>query len=68
MFRVTDVTTPPLDANSPEAKHLDEVVGRQIADDVFAEYVAALEDEIGTNVNQAALAQAVSGGAPTDTE
>ncbi len=68
VFRVTDVTTPALAANAPEAKRLDEVVGRQIADDVFAEYVAALEDELGTNVNQAALAQAVSGGAPADTE
>jgi peptidyl-prolyl cis-trans isomerase D len=68
VFRVTDLTTPAFNANSPEAKQLDEVVGRQIADDVFGEYVAALEDELGTNVNQAALAQAVSGGAPTDTE
>ena len=68
VFRVTDVTTPALDPASPEAKRLDDVVGRQISDDVFAEYVAAIEDELGTNVNQAALAQAVSGGAPTDTE
>ena len=68
VFRVTDVTTPALDPASPEAKRLDDVVGRQISDDLFAEYVAAIEDELGTNVNQAALAQAVSGGAPTDTE
>ncbi len=64
VFRVADVTTPGLAANSPEAKRIDEAVRRQLGDDVIAQYVAWLENDLGTSVNQAALAQAVGNSAP----
>jgi peptidyl-prolyl cis-trans isomerase D len=64
VFRVTDVTTPKLDANSPDAKRIEEAVKRQESDDTFGQYVAWLEDYFGTTVNQAALAQALGGSAP----
>ena len=64
MFRVTDVTTPKLDANSAESKRLEETVQRQEINDMYGEYVAWLQDELGTSVNQAALAQALGNSAP----
>ncbi len=64
VFRVTDVTTPKLDANSAESKRLDETVQRQEINDVYGEYVAWLQDDLGTSVNQAALAQALGNSAP----
>ena len=64
VFRVTDVTTPKLDANSAESKRLEETVQRQEINDMYGEYVAWLQDELGTSVNQAALAQALGNSAP----
>jgi len=64
VFRVTDVKTPSLDKNTPNAKQLDEMVSRQVSDDVFGQYMAWLENNLGTSVNQAALAQALGNSAP----
>ncbi len=63
VFRVTDVTTPKFDANSPEFKRLAETVKNQEGKDIYEQYVAWLEQELGTSVNQAALAQALGSGA-----
>ncbi len=68
VFRVTDVSTPKLDANAAYEKRIIEVVERQTVDDVFGEYLAWLEDELGTSVNRAALAQALGGGSTPDTD
>ena len=35
-------------------------MARQVSDDVFGQYMAWLENELGTTVNQAALVQALS--------
>ena len=59
VFRVTDVATPKLEANSAYEKSIVEIVRSRTADDVFGEYLAWLEDELGTSVNRAALAQAL---------
>jgi peptidyl-prolyl cis-trans isomerase D len=64
VFRVTDVATPKLQANSAYEKSIAEVVRSRTADDMFGEYLAWLEDELGTSVNRAALAQALGGSAP----
>jgi len=63
VFRVTDDKIPPLDANSAGAKQIDQKVARDISDDVFGQYMASIEDELGTSVNQTALAQALGNGA-----
>jgi peptidyl-prolyl cis-trans isomerase D len=62
VFRVTGVTDPKLDANSADAKRFADVVKRQETDDIYGQYVTWLEDELGTSINRAALAQALSGG------
>jgi peptidyl-prolyl cis-trans isomerase D len=64
VFRVSDVKTPPLDPNSPDAKRLDQTLQRQISDDVFGQYMAWLENDLGTTVNADVLAQALGNGAP----
>jgi peptidyl-prolyl cis-trans isomerase D len=64
VFRVTDDQIPPLDPNSAAAKQIAQTVQRQISDDLFGEYMAWLEDYLGTNVNQTALAQALGNGTP----
>ncbi len=64
VFRVTGVTDPKLDPNSPDAKRIEEAVQRQETNDLYGQYVAWLENDLGTSVNQAALAQALGSGAP----
>ena len=64
VFRVTDVKTPSFEANSPNGKALNDMVSRQVSDDVFGQYMAWLEKDLGTSVNQAALQQALGNSAP----
>jgi peptidyl-prolyl cis-trans isomerase D len=64
VFGVTGVTTPNFDAKSPEFKRLAETVKNQEGQEIYEQYVAWLEQELGISVNQAALAQALGSGAP----
>jgi peptidyl-prolyl cis-trans isomerase D len=57
VFRVTDVTVPPVDLASEEIKKLKETLLRGLSDEQVAEYVTKLESQIGTTINQSALAQ-----------
>ena len=63
VFRVTGIKTPNLDPNAADMKDVDQGMARQVSDDVFGQYMAWLETELGTSVNQAALAQALSNSA-----
>jgi peptidyl-prolyl cis-trans isomerase D len=57
VFRVTDVTVPPVDLASDDIKKLKETLLRGLSDEQVAEYVTRLESQIGTTINQSALAQ-----------
>ena len=57
VFRVTDVSVPPVDPASEETKKLKDTVLRSATDEELAQYITKLESDIGTNVNQAAFAQ-----------
>ena len=57
VFRVTDVTVPPADPASDEIKKLKETLLRGLSDEQLAAYVAKLEAQIGTSINQSAVAQ-----------
>ena len=63
VFRVTDIAVPDLDMTSQEAKRLVDTLNRGISEDLFAEYIARLETEIGVTFNQSALNQVIGGGA-----
>ena len=58
VFRVTDITVPPVDLASDEMKKAKESLSRSLSEEQLAEYVAKLEKDIGTSINEAAFAQA----------
>jgi peptidyl-prolyl cis-trans isomerase D len=64
LFRVTDVKTPPLEANSAGTKQIEQTMKTQLADEVIGQYVAWLEDDLGTTINPAAMAQALGNSSP----
>jgi peptidyl-prolyl cis-trans isomerase D len=64
VFQVTDVKTPLLDLNSDDGKKMNQLLQASLKDDVFSQYVAWIEDDLGTTVNQSMLAQALGGGTP----
>jgi peptidyl-prolyl cis-trans isomerase D len=57
VFRVTDISVPPVDLASDEMKKLTETLQRALTDEQIAQYVTKLEADIGTTINQAAFAQ-----------
>jgi peptidyl-prolyl cis-trans isomerase D len=65
VFRVTDIVIPSADLASIESKRLQDTLTRTFADDIYAEFIAKLEDEIGVNINQAGLRQVVTGSGAT---
>jgi peptidyl-prolyl cis-trans isomerase D len=61
VFQVTDIVVPNVDLASAEAKNIRDSLSRTLSDDLFAEFLAQLENEIGVNINQAALRQVITG-------
>jgi len=57
VFRVTDISVPPVDFASDDIKKLKETLQRGMTDEQLAQYVTKLESNIGTSINQAAFAQ-----------
>jgi peptidyl-prolyl cis-trans isomerase D len=57
VFRVTDITVPPVDLSSDDMKKLKETLKRAMTDEQVAQYVSRLETDIGTSINDAAFAQ-----------
>jgi len=57
IFRVTDITVPPVDMASNEAKQLKETLQRAMNDEQLAQYVTKIESNIGVTINQAVFAQ-----------
>jgi peptidyl-prolyl cis-trans isomerase D len=57
VFRVTDVTVPPIDMASQEVKNLKDTLQRGLTDEQIAQYVTKIESELGTSINQAAFGQ-----------
>jgi peptidyl-prolyl cis-trans isomerase D len=63
VFRVTDITMPKTDMASAEAKTIAQALNRSLTDDIFGQYVAQVEHEIGVTINDKAIQQVVTGGA-----
>jgi peptidyl-prolyl cis-trans isomerase D len=61
VFRVTDIVVPKTDMNSNDAKTISQNLTRSLADDVFTQYIAQVEREIGVTINANAVAQVVTG-------
>lgn len=63
VYRVTDVTVPALDLASEDVKKLKDGLQRGLTDEQVAQYVTKLEAQIGTTINQDALAIATGAAA-----
>jgi peptidyl-prolyl cis-trans isomerase D len=61
VFRVTDIVVPKTDLNSDEAKTIAQNLNRSLSDDVFSQYIARVESEIGVTINRNAVSQVVTG-------
>ncbi|TMJ81295.1 MAG: peptidyl-prolyl cis-trans isomerase, partial [Alphaproteobacteria bacterium] len=57
VFRVTDITVPPVDLASEDIKKLKDTLQRALTDEQVAQYVTKLEADIGTTINHTAFAQ-----------
>jgi peptidyl-prolyl cis-trans isomerase D len=57
VFRVADVSVPPIDLASDDIKKLKETLQRSLTDEQIAQYVTKLESDIGVSINEAAFAQ-----------
>jgi peptidyl-prolyl cis-trans isomerase D len=64
VFRVTDISTPKFNADSPEMKRITDLLKKQQSDEILEQYLAWLQNDLGTSVNQAALAQALGNNGP----
>jgi len=62
VFRVTAISEPPVDQASEDVKKLQDTLTRSIADEQIVQYIATQEKQIGTTVNQAAVAQVTGAG------
>ncbi len=62
VFRVTDVTDPPLDPIA--GKQLTTLLQNSYSDDIVGAYVSRLESNFGVTFNQQALNQVIGGGTP----
>jgi peptidyl-prolyl cis-trans isomerase D len=60
VFKVTADSTPPIDPGDPKVKALANAAGAGLTDDLVAQYVAAMEHQLGVSVNEDAL-QAAEG-------
>jgi peptidyl-prolyl cis-trans isomerase D len=57
VFRVSDVKVPPLDTESADSKRIDEALRQRNAEDIIAQYVTRLRDDVGVSVNYNLLSQ-----------
>ena len=62
VFRVTEITMPKTDMSSAEAKAISETLNRSLTEDVFGQYVAQVEREVGVTINNNAVKQVITGG------
>jgi peptidyl-prolyl cis-trans isomerase D len=66
VFRVTDISAPPVDLASDDIKKMKDTLTRSLTDEQIAEYVTKLETDIGTSINEAAFAQVTGANSNSD--
>jgi peptidyl-prolyl cis-trans isomerase D len=62
VFRVTEIKVPPLDPEAGEARRIDEALKSRNTEDLIAQYIARLQNEVGVSINASALNQVTGGG------
>jgi peptidyl-prolyl cis-trans isomerase D len=61
VFRLTDVSVPAFDTSSSEGKRIDDTTRRALTEDLLAQYVSQLQNELGATINTEALRRVASG-------
>ncbi|WP_112663358.1 SurA N-terminal domain-containing protein [Microvirga flavescens] len=61
VFKVTSAAVPPLAADSQEAKTITDQLRTAMSDDLIAQYVAQIRQDLGVTINQTAMRQAIGG-------
>jgi peptidyl-prolyl cis-trans isomerase D len=57
VFRVTDLTVPPLDAEATDIKRIRDIMRSTYAEDLLSQYVLRLESNLGTSINESVLSE-----------
>lgn len=61
VLKLTDITVPPLDPQSPEAKRIQDALRSAYSEDIIAQYIVRLQTELGATINESALNQIIGG-------
>ena len=61
VFRVTDITVPGLDTAAPEGQKIADTMRRSLTEDLLAQYVTQLQNDLGASINMEAVRRSVSG-------
>lgn len=61
VFRVTEISVPPIDGASQQGQRIAEVMRNSIAEDLLRQYVSVVEREVGTSINTEALRRVTGG-------
>jgi peptidyl-prolyl cis-trans isomerase D len=61
VFRVSEIVMPKTDMNSDEVKTIAQALNRSLSEDIFSQYIAKVESEIGVTINRNAVSQVVTG-------
>jgi peptidyl-prolyl cis-trans isomerase D len=61
VFRVSDIVVPKTDMNSDGVKSIAQALNRSLSEDVFSQYIAKVQSEIGVTINSNAVRQVVTG-------
>ena len=63
VFRVSGVTVPPVAPGSPEARRLEGSLRNAYSEDLIAQYITSIQNDLGATINEAALNQVIGGSA-----
>ncbi len=66
VYKVTDISAPPIDQGSEDIKKLTDTLDRALDEEQIAQYIATVEKQIGTSINQNAFAQVTGAAGPNN--
>lgn len=63
VFKVNDAVVPPFDPEAETIKGLEPQLRNAMTEDILAQYIARVQEDLGVSINEAAVRLAVGGGA-----
>ncbi len=62
VFKVAAAVVPPINPDEPAIKGLEPQLRNAMTEDILAQYVARVQDELGVSINETAVRSVVGGG------